>query len=146
MEIGFSRCSVACRNFRCGSGLSESELRRLATLFGFRTGANRNAFELGEGVALITTEALYKRKIEPLRSRLPKLTRVLLVDAPGNGIATLSLQRLLEESSPEFDIPATEPEDMALLHFTSGTTGRPKGAIHVHDAIVTHFITGPLCA
>ena len=98
--------------------------------------------ELGEGVALVTTEALYKRKIEPLRSRLPKLTRVLLVDAPGDGVATLSLQRLLEESSPEFDIPATEPEDMALLHFTSGTTGRPKGAIHVHDAIVTHFITG----
>ena len=98
--------------------------------------------ELGEGVALVTTEALYKRKIEPLRSRLPKLTRVLLVDAPGDGVATLSLQRLLEESSPKFDIPATEPEDMALLHFTSGTTGRPKGAIHVHDAIVTHFITG----
>ena len=98
--------------------------------------------ELGEGVALVITEALYKRKIEPLRSRLPKLTRVLLVDAPGDGVATLSLQRLLEESSPEFDIPATEPEDMALLHFTSGTTGRPKGAIHVHDAIVTHFITG----
>ena len=98
--------------------------------------------ELGEGVALVTTEALYKRKIEPLRSRLPKLTCVLLVDAPGDGAATLSLQRLLEELSPEFDIPATEPEDMALLHFTSGTTGRPKGAIHVHDAIVTHFITG----
>ena len=98
--------------------------------------------ELGEGVALVTTEALYKRKIEPLRSRLPKLTRVLLVDAPGDGVATLSLQRLLEELSPKFDIPATEPEDMALLHFTSGTTGRPKGAIHVHDAIVTHFITG----
>ena len=98
--------------------------------------------ELGEGVALVITEALYKRKIEPLRSRLPKLTRVLLVDAPGDGVATLSLQRLLEELSPEFDIPATEPEDMALLHFTSGTTGRPKGAIHVHDAIVTHFITG----
>jgi len=98
--------------------------------------------ELGEGVALVTTEALYKRKIEPLRSRLPKLARVLLIDAPGDGVATLSLQRLLVESSPEFNIPATEPEDMALLHFTSGTTGRPKGAIHVHDAIVTHFITG----
>jgi acetyl-CoA synthetase len=98
--------------------------------------------ELGEGVALVTTEALYKRKIEQLRGRLPNLTRVLLVDAPGDGITALSLQRLLEESSPEFNIPVTEPEDMALLHFTSGTTGRPKGAIHVHDAIVTHFITG----
>lgn len=98
--------------------------------------------ELGEGIALVTTEALYKRKIEPLRSRLPKLARVLLVDAPGDGVATLSLQRLLEEASPEFAIPPTQPEDMALLHFTSGTTGRPKGAIHVHDAIVTHYVTG----
>ncbi len=31
---------------------------------------------------------------------------------------------------------------MALLHFTSGTTGRPKGAIHVHEAVVAHHITG----
>src|SRR5207344_1900464 len=36
----------------------------------------------------------------------------------------------------------TAPEDMALLHFTSGTTGRPKGAIHVHEAVVTHHVTG----
>jgi acetyl-CoA synthetase len=33
---------------------------------------------------------------------------------------------------------------MALLHFTSGTTGKPKGAIHVHEAVVAHHITGKL--
>ena len=33
-------------------------------------------------------------------------------------------------------------EDMALLHFTSGTTGRPRARIHVHDAVVVHHITG----
>jgi acetyl-CoA synthetase len=31
--------------------------------------------------------------------------------------------------------------DPALLHFTSGTTGRPKGALYVHEAVVAHHIT-----
>jgi acetyl-CoA synthetase len=36
----------------------------------------------------------------------------------------------------------TDPDDMALLHFTSGTTGTPKGAMHVHEAVLTHYATG----
>jgi acetyl-CoA synthetase len=48
----------------------------------------------------------------------------------------------MTEASDEFTIPPTDPEDMAVLHFTSGTTGMPKGAIHVHKAILTHYITG----
>jgi len=48
----------------------------------------------------------------------------------------------MKQCSTSFTIPPTDPEDMAILHFTSGTTGMPKGAIHVHDAVHTHFITG----
>jgi acetyl-CoA synthetase len=48
----------------------------------------------------------------------------------------------MAEASDRFAILPTDPEDMALLHFTSGTTGRPKGAIHVHEAVVTHYVTG----
>ncbi len=36
------------------------------------------------------------------------------------------------------------PNDIALLHFTSGTTGTPKGAVHVHEAVVAHLATGRL--
>ena len=44
----------------------------------------------------------------------------------------------MAQASAEFAIVPTRPEDPALLHFTSGTTGKPKGALHVHDAVVTH--------
>ena len=54
----------------------------------------------------------------------------------------LGYERLMAAASERFTIPATDPEDMALLHFTSGTTGTPKGAVHVHDAVVAHHATG----
>ena len=42
------------------------------------------------------------------------------------------------------DPGAPTPEDLALLHFTSGTTGMPKAAMHVHEAVVAHHATGRL--
>ncbi len=48
---------------------------------------------------------------------------------------------LLAAADPTYRIGPTDPEDRALLHFTSGTTGAPKGAIHVHEALVAHQAT-----
>ena len=53
----------------------------------------------------------------------------------------VDIQALLEAASPEYEIAATEPETLATLHFTSGTTGRPKAAMHVHGAVVAHLAT-----
>lgn len=97
---------------------------------------------LGEAKVLVTTRRQYQQKIADLRKRLPKLQYVLLADLPEHEADLLSLSKLMAEASPEFTIPPTDPEDMAVLHFTSGTTGMPKGAIHVHKAILTHYMTG----
>ncbi len=99
---------------------------------------------IGEGRVLVTTEAFYRKKVAPIRDRLPKLAHVLLVGGRGADLPAdcLDYAAAMERASPDFATVATKPEDMALLHFTSGTTGRPKGAIHVHDAAVAHHVTG----
>ncbi len=102
----------------------------------------RSHMEIGEASLLITSSALYRRKVAPIREQLASLKAVLVVeDVKGvDGIA--SLDHLMQMTSDHFDVVATRPEDMALLHFTSGTTGRPKGAVHVHEAVVQHNWTG----
>ena len=50
----------------------------------------------------------------------------------------------MDAAADDFEIAATMPDDMALLHFTSGTTGTPKGAVHVHEAVLAHLVTGRL--
>jgi acetyl-CoA synthetase len=100
----------------------------------------RERLALSGARVLVTTRQLYARKVAQLRGDLPDLEHVLLVGGttvPG----TLDFDAALADASPDYEIPQTDPEDMALLHFTSGTTGTPKGAVHVHEAVVAHHAT-----
>jgi acetyl-CoA synthetase len=99
--------------------------------------------EMGDGRVLVTTPGLYRRKIEALRPRLPGLRHVIVVGAEADGAEGVhGWNTLVDAASPDFTIEPTDPEETALLHFTSGTTGRPKGAVHVHGAVVAHHVTG----
>jgi acetyl-CoA synthetase len=97
----------------------------------------------GDAKVLVTSTALFEKKVKPIMERLPSLQYVLLTDAEAHQASTImSLRTLIDEASEDFVIQATEPWDPALLHFTSGTTGMPKGAMHVHKAVLMHYITG----
>jgi len=95
---------------------------------------------LGAGRVLVSSASLYRRKLQAQRAGLPLLKHVLLIADDEQPLPpdTLDLLALLQAAAPQFTIAATEPETPALLHFTSGTTGRPKSALHVHEAIVGH--------
>jgi acetyl-CoA synthetase len=105
----------------------------------------RQRLDLGDGRVLVTTAVLYRRKVAPIRQLVPRLEHVILVGAggpDGDVEGAVAYDDLMVAAGTGFTIPPTAPEDMALLHFTSGTTGTPKGAIHVHDAVVAHHATG----
>jgi acetyl-CoA synthetase len=107
----------------------------------------RTRLTIGGARVLVTTTSLYRRKVAAIRSAVPTLERVILVNDDGQTTetaGTLDYDRLMAEVDDQYEIGPTDPEDMALLHFTSGTTGTPKGAVHVHGAVVAHHVTGKL--
>ena len=106
----------------------------------------RNRMAQADGKVLVTTASAYRRKVAPLRAELPALRHVVLVDDLGGGAVpdTHDWERLLGAVSDAPALVATSADDPALLHFTSGTTGTPKGALHAHGAILTHYATARL--
>lgn len=101
--------------------------------------------EIGQADVLVTTAAIYRRKIAKIRERLTSVRHILVVDAQSSGDqlpGTLSLWELMAAADDNAPAEPTTADDPALLHFTSGTTGTPKGAIHVHGAVTMHYITG----
>ncbi len=98
---------------------------------------------LGDAAVLVTTASLYRRKVAQIRDELP-VRHVILLDVDGQADAipgTLAYGNLFDRAIGVFQIAETAPETPALLHFTSGTTGTPKGALHVHEAVAMHHAT-----
>ncbi|MGY6502598.1 MAG: acetate--CoA ligase [Acidimicrobiales bacterium] len=101
----------------------------------------RQRLQLGHARVLVTTPSLYRRRVAALRDELPELDHVVLVGDGPVPEGTVSFSDLMSAASPRYEIAPTDPEDPSLLHFTSGTTGTPKGAVHVHGAVVAHMAT-----
>lgn len=100
----------------------------------------RSRMEIGSANLVITTRSLYRKKLKNWWQELPYLKAVLLIDGnPDNEPGCYDYTTLMATANPDQACEPTKSEDMALLHFTSGTTDKPKGVIHVHEAVKHHI-------
>ena len=79
--------------------------------------------------AVITT-AKYANAVRNIKDKCPTLEHIIIVDEPGEG--ELSYTDLMNEASTDLVLEDTNKDDMAFFCYTSGTTGDPKGAVHLH--------------
>jgi acetyl-CoA synthetase len=92
--------------------------------------------------AILTTKK-HLGKVRRIRARLPELSIVIVLDAGDKPLEKNEVAFSMERSpKPDrFDCVQVTPETPSVLHYTSGTTGKPKGALHVHSSIIAQSIT-----
>jgi acetyl-CoA synthetase len=92
--------------------------------------------------AILTTRK-HAGKVRRIREKLPALEKIIVVDAEQERLKENEISLRMEKlpAVHEFPIFKAGAETPSVLHYTSGTTGKPKGAMHVHSSIIAQYIT-----
>lgn len=92
--------------------------------------------------AILTTRK-HLGKIRRIRSSLPELSHVIVVDAGNKPLEKGEIAFSMGSERPvkKYSVHKAGPEIPSVLHYTSGTTGKPKGALHVHSSLISQYIT-----
>lgn len=106
----------------------------LASLFGPDALRYRLA---NSGAKAVVTNGAGLSKIRQIRDQLPELEHVICIDG-ADGEAH-GFAQLCAEKSEQFAPHRTLADDPAIIIFTSGTTGPPKGALHAHRVLLGHM-------
>ena len=99
------------------------------------------------GAKVLVTSPDLRKKVAGILGDLPELKHVIVVNKNNRHEGPLdegdiSYEEAMASASEQFDIVRTTEEDYDIMHYTSGTTGKPKGAAHAHRAAYQQYATG----
>jgi acetyl-CoA synthetase len=93
--------------------------------------------------AAVLTTKKHAGKVRRIRKDLPSLQKIIVVDAGdkalGEGEVSFEMEKLPRVE--KFEVHKVDRETSSVLHYTSGTTGKPKGAQHVHNSLIGQYLT-----
>ncbi|MDO0964592.1 acetate--CoA ligase [Staphylococcus haemolyticus] len=104
----------------------------------FMEKAVTDRLENSEAKVIVTTNSLLGRIP---KDKLPHLETIVVVDDEVDE-QYVDFNKELNQASEEFDIEWLKEDDGLILHYTSGSTGQPKGVLHVQKAMLLHYISG----
>jgi acetyl-CoA synthetase len=97
------------------------------------------------GACLIVTSPALKPRIDAILGDCPSVQRVVIVDREGGYTQPQPHETLYHPSvatlPDTFEVSYTDKDTSSIIHYTSGTTGKPKGAVHRHYAMVSQAAT-----
>ncbi|MBC8450826.1 AMP-binding protein [bacterium] len=95
------------------------------------------------GTRAILTTRKHVKKVRKILDKLPELKHVIVVEGDESKLRGEEVFFDVEAAPrvEEFESYAATPETPSVLHYTSGTTGQPKGAQHVHNSIWGQVVT-----
>ena len=91
----------------------------------------------------IFTQKKHVAKVRKILAQMPYLKHIVVVDAAGAQLRDREIAFDLD-NEPKVDHFESYPstyETPSILHYTSGTTGQPKGAQHVHGSLISQYLT-----
>ena len=102
------------------------------------------------GATVLVTQPELRKKIAGILPLLPDLKHIIVVNKDGRSSGPLaggdlSYEELMAKASDEKESLDTTRDDYSVMHFTSGTTGKPKGAVHRHNSVIQQYATGKWC-